>query len=34
MRFLFRWHGLDDPGEGEDALQQRYFSLKAFVCRP
>jgi len=22
MRFLFHWHGLDEPGEGEDALHQ------------
>ena len=33
MRFLFRWHGLDDPGEGEAALQQRLLQLEG-LCLP
>ena len=33
MRFLFRWHGLDDPGEGETALQQRLMQLEG-LCLP
>ena len=33
MRFLFRWHGLDDPGEGEGALQQRLLQLEG-LCLP
>jgi len=28
MRFLFRWQGLDDPGSGEAALQQRLLQLE------
>jgi ATP-dependent Lhr-like helicase len=28
MRFLFRWQGLDDPGAGETALQQRLLQLE------
>ncbi|WP_020160391.1 DEAD/DEAH box helicase [Methylobacter marinus] len=28
MRFLFRWQGLDDPGTGETALQQRLLQLE------
>lgn len=28
MRFLFHWHGLDDPGEGEAALQKRLLQLE------
>ncbi|MEI6068626.1 MAG: DEAD/DEAH box helicase [Methylococcaceae bacterium] len=33
MRFLFHWHGLDDPGEGETALQQRLLQLEG-LCLP
>ena len=33
MRFLFRWHGLDDPGEGDAALQQRLLQLEG-LCLP
>lgn len=33
MRFLFRWQGLDDPGEGETALQQRLLQLEG-LCLP
>jgi ATP-dependent Lhr-like helicase len=33
MRFLFRWHGLHDPGEGEAALQQRLLQLEG-LCLP
>ncbi len=33
MRFLFRWHGLDDPGEGEAALQLRLLQLEG-LCLP
>jgi len=33
MRFLFHWHGLDDPGEGEAALQQRLLQLEG-LCLP
>lgn len=33
MRFLFRWHGLNDPGEGEAALQQRLLQLEG-LCLP
>ncbi len=28
MRFLFHWHGLDDPGEGEAALQRTLGQLE------
>ncbi len=28
MRFLFHWHGLDDPGEGEAALQRTLLQLE------
>lgn len=28
MRFLFHWQGLDDPGSGEAALQQRLLQLE------
>ena len=33
MRYLFRWHGLDDPGEGEAALQRRLLQLEG-LCLP
>ncbi|MDD5580366.1 MAG: DEAD/DEAH box helicase [Methylobacter sp.] len=33
MRFLFRWHGLHDPDEGEAALQQRLLQLEG-LCLP
>ncbi|MGR9044977.1 MAG: DEAD/DEAH box helicase [Gammaproteobacteria bacterium] len=30
MRFLFRWHGFDDPGEGEAVLEKVLLQLEGF----
>ncbi len=30
MRFLFHWHGLDDPGEGAAAVQRTLLQLEGF----